>query len=174
MLSLAPFYTAKDIAFDPGLLGSWRDAKDTNNVWLFEREGTNAYKVTIRDVGSTNLTEARLFKLGEHLFLDMETPKTGLKEDGKSMFPPAIPAHTLARVNQITPNLRLAFMSDEWLSECLSNNPAAIRHYLYKEEGNDRPLPILTAETAEIQKFVLQHYANTNAWREEGNLQREQ
>jgi hypothetical protein len=168
---VAPFYAEKDLTFDPALLGAWRDVQTTNNLWVFEKEDTNVYRLTLVDGENSNLTHARLFKLDGHLFLDMVTPKVDLKENGKQMFPPPIPAHTIARVEQITPSLRVAIMNFEWLGEYLTNNPAAIRHYMWKE-GKDS-FPILTAETVDLQKFILQHYGDKNAWREESAFTRD-
>lgn len=175
VLSVAPFYTEKDLTFDPALLGAWRDVQATNNLWVFEKEDTNVYRLTLVDGDNKNLTHARLFKLDGHLFLDMVTPKVDLKENGKQMFPPPIPAHTIARVEQITPSLRVALLNFEWLGEYLTNNPAAIRHYMWKEDANEKGkgFPILTAETANLQKFILQHYADKNAWREETGFMRD-
>jgi hypothetical protein len=173
VLSVAPFYTEKDLAYDPALLGTWRDSKATNMVWAFEKEDTNAYKLLIKENDKPSLTRARLFKLEGHLFLDMMTPKVdGLDNDGKEMFPPPIPAHTLARVTFNAPEFRVALMNFEWFETYLTNHPAELRHYLWKDAG-DKPFPIVTAETPELQKFVLQHWADTNAWGEELILKRE-
>jgi hypothetical protein len=77
-------------------------------------------------------------------------------------------------VAQISPKLRVAFMNYEWLTQFLKENPRALRHYLMKENDNsDKTFVIVTAETADLQKFVLKHYSNTNAWSEEGVLTRE-
>jgi hypothetical protein len=174
VLSVWPFYTEKDLAFDPTLLGSWKGATETNTVWRFEREDTNVYSLTIRDNTETNLTQARLFKLGGHLFFDMFTPKVESDDSNKKLFPPPVPVHTLARVTLNAPEFRVALMNIEWLTAYLTNNPTALRHYLWKEKAdNDEGFPIVTAETPELQKFVLQHYGNTNAWREESVYQRQ-
>jgi hypothetical protein len=173
VLSVAPFYTDKDLAFDPALLGSWRNAEDTNSVWNFENGDTNAYKLTIRETTETNLSQVHLFKLEGHYFIDMMSPSVDLKNnDGQKVFPPPIPGHTLARVTLRPQELRISLMNYEWFGPYLSNNPTALRHYLWKENRNES-FPIVTADTAELQKFVLQHYANTNAWREETILKRE-
>ena len=174
VLSVCPFYTEKDLVFDPALLGSWKNTEKTNTLWQFETEVTNLYRLSIKNDNEVNLTHARLFKLNGKLFIDMLTPKAEVKEGNQTMFPPPIPSHTILRVAQLAPTLRVAFMNYDWLAEFLEKNPAALRHYVMKEEGdNKKPFYILTADTADLQKFVLKHYANTNAWGEYTELKRE-
>ena len=170
--SVYPFYHAKDVVFDPGLIGEWATVKEegeSSEFWHFEREGTNAYMLTYKtgDESSVMLTHA--FKLNGHLFLDTFTTDISDKPQ-----PPPIPSHFLFRVFQTTPTIRMAPMDYEWLGEFLEKNPKAIRHHVisYGEKENDSRI-ILTADTAELQKFVIKHLKTEDAWKEAFELKRE-
>ena len=47
-----PFYTEKDVVFEPGLVGSWWpvDAKEASpETWAFSRVGENGYQLAQTD-----------------------------------------------------------------------------------------------------------------------------
>ena len=61
------------------------------------------------------------------------------------------PGHLLLRVPQVEPHLKLATCDYDWLYNFLTNSPSALAHH--SEDGG----LVLTAETRDLQKFVLQH-----------------
>lgn len=83
--SLHPFYTAKDLVFEPALVGSWEEQPDKDEapsakppeVWAFKRsEGTeeshaNAYDLTVSVKDHVASYNAHLAKVGDTLFLDL-------------------------------------------------------------------------------------------------------
>jgi hypothetical protein len=158
--SVYPFYTDKDLAFDPALLGDW--SKGAAERWKFERDGEAAYRLTFTEHGKAAVMQAHLFKLRGQLFLDLFSADA--KEDGS---PPPIPSHALMRVFQITPTLRMAILDYEWLGQVLEKNPKAIRHHVIKtgEKSQDRRI-VLTADTPELQKFVIKHLKTAGAWKD--------
>jgi hypothetical protein len=153
--SVNPFYTDKDIVFDPHLLGIWQDKDKADNpdVWHFESATNQTYKLTIREKeGKQGEFIARLFQLKHEYFLDLIPADCNYATNQAelvafSMFP----GHLLMRVPQIEPELKLAFFDFDWLQKHLERNPEALAHH---REG-DRFL--LTAGTTDLQKFVLQH-----------------
>lgn len=157
--SVYPYFTAKDVRFEPKLLGNWREPDKTNSVehWEFARAGTNAYTLTIHDNEKKTDFKAHLFRLKEWTFLDA-VPVTNHDD--------YIPPHYLLKVVRIEPELEMAVMDYKWLDELLEKRPEALRH-LRVDEKPDEPGSgrlVLTANTAELQKFVLKHAANTNAF----------
>jgi hypothetical protein len=85
--SLNPFYTAQDVAADPGLPGAWVDAKggDNPDSWTFspaEGPGNPGYTLTVTDNGgkSSGKFKAVLFKLGSERFLDLEPTQVDLAD----------------------------------------------------------------------------------------------
>ena len=158
--SVYPFYFEKDVAFDPALLGDWIENQNNANVhWKFERDGQTAYRLThTGERGESSVAQAHLFKLHGQRFLDFlgSEPK---EDDG---FVPAIPAHLLLRVVHIGPTLELVGLDYDWLGKLLEKNPKAIRHHIIEDHGDNRL--VLTADTAELQRFVVKHLKTEAAW----------
>jgi hypothetical protein len=166
--SVFPFYTAKDLAFEPGLLGQWQDVKDENNHWHFARSGTNAYRITFTSGQDTNQIQGHFFKLDGQAFMDLFGT-----EGSCDAFPPPIPSHMVLRVLQVTPTVRMAALDHDWLKKYLAENPKAIRHHLVQsDEKSDDVQVVLTAETPELQKFVLGLLKTPAAWQEATELKR--
>lgn len=161
--SVYPYYSAKDLTFDPTLLGVWSDSADTNvdkETWTFEKLDTQTYKLMIRDSSKTNEFDAHLFTLGGAKFLDV------LPRERHEY---ATPAHLLLRMTRLQPQLEMNVLNYEWLGKLVEANPKAIRHIIVPKAGNasdDGDLLTLTADTAELQKFIRKHLNNTNAWGE--------
>jgi hypothetical protein len=63
-------------------------------------------------------------------------------------------------------------LSYEWLQQLLATNPAALRHLVIKtgDKPEDRRV-VLTADTAELQRFVTSHLKTEAAWTESLELQ---
>lgn len=167
--SVYPYYTAKDAVFEPALVGTWRgtepDAKP-DEFWQFEKLENQAYKLTMADGEKRKEYDTHLFKLGGHLFLDCfprERPEDSL------------PPHYLLRVGSVAPVLAITALDYDWLKQLLEKNPKAVRHLIVPKklgESGDGDL-VLTASTAELQKFILKHVNNTNAFGELARLKRQ-
>ena len=166
--SVYPFYTQKDLAFEPGLVGDWTNSKASCEHWKFEPAGENAYQLTYTSDGKTSVMAARLFKLGSQAFLDLFTNET--KDDSQ---PPPIPSHFLMRADQLAPTVKLAPLNYDWLKEFLAKDPKALRHHLIpdNDKKEDSRL-VLTADTAELQQFILKHLKTGEAWAEGLELSR--
>jgi hypothetical protein len=163
--SVYPFYTAKDMTFEPKLLGIWHDAEETNatppGFWRFDKVGPQTYQVTIAEPEATNHFDAHLFTLGREQFLDL-LPRE--RHDNTA------PTHLLLRVRTLEPQLQMEFLNFEWLAKLVEAKPKTIRHVIVPgpvgkdhQEGGQL---LLTADTAELQKFIRKHLKNTNAWAE--------
>ncbi len=158
--SVYPFYTAKDVVFDPALIGTWAEAGSTNAAndhWRFEKAHGQAYKLTVQDNEKRTEYDAHLFKLKGGLFLDFcprERPDN------------ALPVHYLLKVTRVAPALEMNLLDYEWLKTLLEKNKKAIRHIVVPKklgEAGDGDL-FLTADTAELQKFVLMHEKTEGAF----------
>jgi len=160
--SVYPFYTAKNIVFDQALLGDWIDAVKTNAPNQFvrvERLGEKGYLVTAFTESETNSTEAYLFRLKEQLFLDVFPTNRPLDY---------LPVHQVSRVISLAPKFESTDLNYDWLAKLLEQKPEAIRHLVLPDKPGDTQggRVVLTAETPELQRFVLKHLDNTNAWKE--------
>jgi hypothetical protein len=169
VVSVSPFYLEKDLVFEPGLVGHWRQLDDQNEHWNFEKEGTNQYRLTYTTGNETNTMQARLFKLHDQMFLDL------FAADMKTeVMPPPIPSHLLLRVLALKPNVQMTALNHGWLRHLLDQQPKALRHEILptNDKPEDRPVA-LTAETAELQAFLLKHLHTEEAWKDSFSLKRD-
>jgi hypothetical protein len=165
--SVYPFYLEKDVVFEPALLGSWQKAGQPDEHWTFASDKANGYLVTCVSKDTTNVLQGHAFKLHGEKFLDLSTAQW--KED---IQPEPVPSHLLVRVGQIAPSLKMANLNYDWLRELVARNPKAIRHIVIKT--GDRPEDgrvVLTADTAELQRFVTKHLKTKGAWDDSLELQ---
>jgi hypothetical protein len=165
--SVYPFYTDKDLVFEPGLAGQWTKVGEKAEEWNFAKQGANAYLLTQIENSQTNVMQAHLFKLRGEMFLDLFAP-----DQDAGGCPPAIPSHLLLRVFTLSPKVRLASINHQWLTELLDKEPTAVRHQTLKtgEKVEDRRV-VLTGETLELQAFIGKHLKSEEAWKDEFELQ---
>jgi hypothetical protein len=168
--SINSFYNDKDLVFAPELVGEWqaKNESDEPAQWQFERLEDKAYKLTVTEE-KTKKGEftAHLFKLGKEQFLDLVPSKCGYDSTQAALINCAMfPGHLLFRVRQIGPELRMAACDYDWLKKHLDQNPKALAHH---EESD---AIVLTAGTAELQRFVLAHLAEGQLFKPDGVLVR--
>ena len=172
--SINPLYTDKDLAFDPALVGVWSDKDDSKETWTFEKAGEKSYKFVLyaENDGKAGQFEAHLLKIGDTRFLDFFPDESGIAEMNRSDFYKIhlVRTHSFLKVSQIEPTLQMTPLDLKWLREFLGKNPQAIRHEKIGD-GDDAQI-VLTASTAELQKFVLTHLKTEGAFGDPINLKR--
>lgn len=166
--SVYPYYTEKDLVFEPALVGKWSDAKpdaDGKEAWVFEKGEDKDYTFNLVGENKTNKFSAHLFKLKDQLFLDFVPLEQ--HED-------YVPPHYLMKVTQIQPTLKTAIMDYEWLGKLVEKEPQAVRHMLVPTEPGkpDNVRLVLTADTQELQNFVLKHLDTEGAFKEATEMKR--
>lgn len=153
--SVNPFYTDKDVLADARLAGTWTEAGKTERAatWTFSTTTNQAYAVVIKeDDGKTGKFAGHLFKLEKEMFLDLTPTECKFDDQQAEIVGWAVlPGHLLVSVKMDDGKLSLAFCNPEWIKKFLERNPAAIAHRVVNDEV------MLTADTAALQKFVLQH-----------------
>jgi hypothetical protein len=153
VLSVHPLYFEENLIFEPDLIGTWgedEDTKDLSELWIFKKSGDRSYRLIMREEeNGEGVFEARLLKLGKHMFLDLfpEEPETGHEFYNMHI----IPAHSFIRVSLEGHVLRLGFFDHDWLKKNLEQNKIKIKH-----ERRDDSI-VVTASTKELQNFVLEH-----------------
>lgn len=163
--SVHPLYTDDVLVFDPALIGTWT-VPDNGEIWTFVESDDNAYQLIYTDEDGMEATfEARLVSLDGRRFLDL------YPEPGDSRYPNLyeahfIPGHTFMRVRETSPTLRMAPVNPTWLDSVLTSNPEALAHE--REDG----MPILTAPSTALQKFILKHHDTEDAWGEETEMRK--
>jgi hypothetical protein len=160
--SVYPYYKPKDVSFDDALLGKWIPADATNastadEFWTFEKLNDHAYKLTTVE-GRTNQYDAVRFKLGGATFLDC------LPRERSEI---QTPGHILLRTEIVQSQLKMELLDYKWLCDLIEKNPRAVRHIVVPNEAGtegDGGQIVLTADTAELQKFILKHLKTKEAW----------
>ena len=167
--SVYPFYTAKDVVFEPALLGVWTNTAAADQRWKFEKQGGSAYRLTCVDGKERTIMQAQPFKLQGQLFLDLS--RTNAADEP---FPPGIPSHVLLRVLQTAPSLRMAAPKYDWLKELLEKDSKVLRHHFIKTgDGVEDRYFVLTADTEELRQFVMQRLQTDAAWKDQFELKRD-
>lgn len=166
VMSVYPFYTSKDVVFDPKLLGKWQGGDKER--WGFEKEGETSYLLTVVKEGQRDdVYFTTLFALDKDRFLDLVQTKP--EPDGLYL-----PAHIPLRVLEIGPTLILATMNYDWLKEFLKKKPSAIRHTrMGDNQEEDKKDIVLTADTKELQRFIRKHLKTEEAWSNLSEMKRE-
>jgi hypothetical protein len=78
-----------------------------------------------------------------------------------------LPLHLISKVSRNDANLSLHFMDYGWLAGFVETNPTVIRHIIVPhnpDDTNGDKMLYLTATTRELQKFLLKHAADANAF----------
>jgi hypothetical protein len=163
-LSLVPFYTEKDLVFNPALIGSWESGDDGGGGVGFEQSGANGYLMIMKDSTGEARFDVRLFQIGGKLFMDLCPRDLGKLNPLVELY--VIPGHSLVRVDQIEPTLITADLQDDWLKEKMKEDPKALAHVL----ADDRL--VLAASTEEIQAFILTHMNDEGAFDDPEEMRR--
>jgi hypothetical protein len=176
--SIHPLYTEKDLVLDDRLVGKWWEGKDADDRWNFtklpDKEKGYLLELTQKD-GKQFVFEAHLVKLGEEYYLDF-LPHSSSQElssqSVKSYFPEDfytihfIPAHTFAKVLINNNSVEIRLFDSEWIDKLIREGKIRIKHESVGE------LQILTASTAELQKFILKYGQDESAFSEKIKLER--
>jgi hypothetical protein len=148
--SLNSVYTDETLIFEPALIGVWKQPA-AKARWDFAKLDDKSYRLSYTDEnGQQGRFIGRLAKLEGELFLDLYPEEVQMDGNGFYKFH-LVPIHTIYRVRMAEEGLKLAAIDFLWLDEHLTNNPGEIQYATF----NNRKL--ITAPTAEVQKFVLAH-----------------
>jgi hypothetical protein len=165
--SLHPFYTEKDLVFEPALVWTWGEAgSDSKESWAFTPSGEKAYRLVVTDSdGRSGAFEAHLASLEGALILDLypvdpELPSSTFYKDHLQK------VHSFVRVVKVGPVLTMSVLDVTWLEQFLRKNPKALKH----ERTEDGIL--LTASTAELQAFILKHLKTKGAFQDSIDFER--
>lgn len=167
VMSVYPYYTVKDLTFDAGLAGRWAKPGTPNEFWEFTPVAGKSYFVTTTENSETNHFDGYLFLLKGTRFMDLCTTN---RDDFRQL-----PLHMVLQLNRVDNDLKLAVLDYNWLEKLLKAKPSTLRHIVVPEkplETNSGNMYYLTADTRDLQKFILKHRDNTNAFTPIGELKR--
>ncbi len=144
-------FTEKDLVFDAKLVGIFNG--DDDEAWEFAKDGDKKYKLTYTDKDGKATFDAHLLKIQNRQFLDVQLDEKGyegLKLNALAKVT-MVPARMFLRVDEMGSSLKLAAVNPDWLGKHLEKNPKAIAHL---KKGD---LLLFTAETKDLQAFVIKH-----------------
>ena len=181
VMSLHQLYNEPDTIYDQKLIGSWVDEANGVTMDFSRPEGEGkAYRLLYTSIDKDTKKTAkgifvvRLVKLENKLFLDFfpeELPNGSLEDPNSykwyynAFF--LIPGHTFAVVDSIEPQLKMRITNIDKMKEFLEKEPNAVKHEMVS--GN----LVLTAKTAELQKFVIKYVNNKDVFSTEMILKRQ-
>jgi hypothetical protein len=161
--SIHPLFDRANSVFEPGLIGTWIDptTNDKRATLKLEKGERNSYKATLFDISNDPATdalfEASLVKLNGRLFFDALNTKN-LVNGVEANVGIAIPAHLIGRLSLDGDTFHYDPLDDEWLKKGLNSGKITLAHELV--DGDI----VLTASTADLQKFVSAHANDDEAF----------
>ncbi len=168
--TLQPAYQAKDLIFEPGLLGVWKDgdSSDSRGQWEFRRDGKQGYQLVITDNnGKTGKFQAHLARVDDLTLIDL-VPERPAVDASETYLYYLLPTHTFFVVDQLEPELQMRAMNVQWLGKQLEAEPGLLAH---ESRERDKRL-LVTASTKELQQFIRQHRNHDEAFGEPSHLVR--
>jgi hypothetical protein len=156
--SVSPLYDAQTIFFEPALVGVWvEQAKDKPTTITFTKSKTpeDSYNATYVDSENTPPTmmffNVHLVKLGGKIFLDALMTGSSPPSKDEDSASTKKPSHLIARISVDGDKFYMAMIDDSKLQEGFTSGKYSLLHEI---DGSDA---VLTASTAELQKFVADH-----------------
>lgn len=173
VFSFYPLYTEKDLFPNDLLVGEWMD--NDSAVWKFDfnyngkqlpdNKDSTAFILQIKEKGSTDFGHGKMIihivKLGGTYFLDFYATDYLDKQDLTVLDFHLVPVHSFAKLDIKGDKAIIRWFDPKWLQELIEKNRIRIHH------ENNGDYILLTAQPAELQKFVLK-YVNSEEAFEDG------
>jgi len=164
--SLWPLYTDKEVIFDAGLLGKWKDPDPADtNIWTFTKRDDKAYTLTVEwetEEGGkdSQVYAAYLMSLGMYTFLDLypaptEAEKAVIEKYGY------VGTHDQFLVKREEDTLQTASLDEDWLEEQILEGEVRPR---VAALGQGQNAYVLIGRTRELQKWFVYAAANPDAF----------
>lgn len=163
-----PLFTEKDLVFEPKLVGTWRGEEDS--IWEFEKDGEKHYKLSYSDKHGKSVANfvAFLLKIEGRQFLNLFIDDGYGKDLQMNALASMtlVPVHLFLRVDEIGESVKMAMVDAQWLHKHLKQNPKAVAHLSHPNRD------LLTADTKELQAFVMKHVEGKGLFAEPFTLKR--
>lgn len=175
--SVYPLYAASDDAFEPLMLGEWllqsgpevKAAEKSDKAIFRKGKAPDTYEITIPDIDEKDmllLSEAKLVKLGDFLFIDFGSPDLESSRNSATLPYPGLRSHVFGRVYSERDKMRIDFLSDTWVSDQAKAGKLTLAS-IETPEGS-----VLAAKTDELRKFALEYAEDKEAFSESFAFQR--
>lgn len=157
--SIHALFTEKDLVEEDWIVGNW------DKVIRVESLGRKNYELREADPVLDNEeppSKCRIFRLGAHYFIDLETPSG---------------VHNFARIAILGDKLYMRSLYEYWLEDRFLKSPKELAHRndrsIVKLSDNESYIEeklILTANTADLQSFVMKLIDDPAAFGREGTF----
>ena len=165
--SVYPFFEEQDKLMEAGLLGQWTSKTDSLQM-TFAREDPHATEYRVQLIGSDDVPgedaprqtrarfKANLFRVGSHLFLDLEQEGIEFKWKDRSLSRTSddlgfyLSVHTVYRVDLEADVMRLAYLDDNAVASFINARK-------FNDAGFYDPKSLLLVPTRELQTQLLAH-----------------
>jgi hypothetical protein len=155
VLALHPVYDDQSIAWDPDLIGGWRDADDASTITISAAEW-RSYKVHYEHPSEKGDLTAYLTIVGDDRYLDL-SPLRG--QDSGSFL---LPVHCVLRVKVDGDTLTLTPLSYDVLSARLRSGGAAAPGLAAVLDQKQNVL--LTSSTPALRSWLRKTPSSSPAW----------
>ena len=142
-VAIHPLYTTQDLVSDLPLEGTWSE-KD-GEIWQIEKSGDG---YTVDSAEGTKYT-VHLLRLKDSEFVDVASkadPELG------------VAGHLFAKIRMEGDELYVSSIDETWLKRMVEAGQAP------QSTMSENQQIVLTAPTSELQKFILLHAADPDAW----------
>jgi hypothetical protein len=172
--SLHPLYNASTLIFDTKLIGIWVD--NDGNEWNFEKAikfddneiqklglNENSYFLTYTENNKQAQLYAHIVKLENNLFLDLYPADNYDEQIGNDLLAGhLLPIHTFAKIEINRNDIIIHPFDVEWVDNLFEQKKIRIAHEDVEYFGLS--LRVLTASTAELQKFISKYQNEKEAF----------
>jgi len=142
-VAIHPLYTTQDLVSDPRLEGNW--ASSDGEAWRIQKSG-DGYDI---DSAQGSKYTVHLLRLKEYEFVDVAS---------KSDPDVGVAGHLFGKIRMQGDELYVSPIDETWLTQMVD---AGLAPQSTMGEGQQI---VLTAPTSELQKFILLHAADPDAW----------
>jgi len=151
--SLNPLYTAKDVVFNPILIGEWVEKENAESTLKFEQLEQDGYLVSMAYEREQKILIAHLVQVGDSLFLDFFPRVEEAQKD--FFFARMIPVHGFVKFEISDDSIVLTAFDYDWLEEMKKGNKIDLPFWEEDEA-------VITASTEDIQNFIIKRVLKDN------------
>jgi hypothetical protein len=169
--SFYPLYSEKDLFANDYLLGKYSDKdksdwefthlkKSVNKVDVTDSTGYQLILMEDKDSSLVSKFNVHLIKIDGVLIADFLLDDYNKKKDMRLFDFHIIPVHTFAKVIIENDKITFKWFNGEWLQKLIEENRLRIRH------ENNGEFILLTAKSAELQKFLKKYLNSDDAFKD--------
>ena len=148
--SLNPAYKEENLIFKSQFVGVWSQP-NSKAKWNFAKRDDKSYTLAYQDEeGRQGRFIGHLANIEGTLFLDLFPEEANGAANGFYKFH-MVPIHTIYLVRETEPGLKMAAIDYRWLEKYLAEHGDEIATATF--DGRK----MITAQTADVQKFLLKH-----------------